>query len=111
MLVDFNKGEPVKERIFEVSFVYDGETAVEDADAKNDEVTNNITEGSKDISLIYWSDQIDKNDIKPIIISGVYEDNSTNLYYLLVPLAVSGDIALAAAYLTLCIVTYGATCR
>jgi hypothetical protein len=111
LLIDFNKAQPVKERIFEVSFVYDGETAVKDADADNDEVTNNSTEGSKDISLIYWSDQIDKNGIKPIIISGVYEDNSTNLYYLMVPLAVSGDIALTAAYLTLCIMTYGAACR
>jgi hypothetical protein len=111
LLIDFNKAQPVKERIFEVSFVYDGETAVKDADADNDEVTNNSTEGSKDISLIYWSDQIDKNGIKPIIISGVYEDNSTNLYYLMVPLAVSGDLALTAAYLTLCIMTYGAACR
>ena len=106
----FDKTQPVKERIFEVSFVYD-ETALQDADADNDEVTDNSTEGSKNISLTYWSDQIDKNGIKPIIISGVYEDNSTNLYYLMVPLAVSGDIALTAAYLTLCIMTYGAACR
>ena len=106
-----NKNQPIKERIFEASFVFDGVTAVKDADADNDEVTDNSTEGSKDISLIYWSDQIDKNGIKPIIISGVYEDNSTNLYYLMVPLAVSGDIALTAAYLTLCIMTYGAACE
>ena len=111
LLNDFNQTQPVKERIFEASFVFDGVTAVKDADADNDEVTDNSTEGSKDISLIYWSDQIDKNGIKPIIISGVYEDNSTSLYYLMVPLAVAGDIALTAAYLTLCIMTYGAACE
>jgi hypothetical protein len=115
LLINFNKNQPAKERLFEVSFVFDQEHTAKDADADNAEALHNSTEGSKDISLIYWSAQIDQQDIQPIIISGVYEDNSTNLYYLFVPLAVVGDVALEisilAARLSICIMSSGHICE
>jgi hypothetical protein len=115
LLIDFNENQPVKERIFEVSFVFDGEDTEKDADANKDELPENGTEGSKEISLIYFPAQIDQQGIRPIIISGVYEDNSTKGYYLLVPLAVAGDVALGisvlAARLSLCIMSSGRICE
>lgn len=115
MIINFNKNQPIKERIFEVSFVFDEEDTEKDADADNDEVLDNSTEGSKDISLIYWPAQIDQQGIQPIIISGVYEDNSTSLYYLMVPLAFAGDVAyevsLFTLRLTLCLMSSGNVCE
>lgn len=104
-----NKNQSIKERIFEARFVFDEEDTEKDAD--NDEALANRKEGTKKISLIYWSDQIDK----PIIVSGVYEDNRTRLYYLMVPLAVAGDLALEitimAARVSLCIASSGRICE
>jgi hypothetical protein len=113
LMIDFNKTQPVKERIFEVSFVFDGEDTEKDAD--KDEVPDNGTEGSKAISLIYWPAQIDKRSIQPMIISGVYEDNRTDLYYLMVPLAVVGDLAIEISILalrvTVCVMSSGRVCE
>lgn len=115
LIINFNKNQPIKERIFEVSFVFDEEDTEKDADADNDEVLDNSTEGSKDISLIYWPAQIDQQGIQPIIISGAYEDNSTSLYYLMVPLAFAGDVAyevsLFTLRLTLCLMSSGNVCE
>ena len=109
LLIEFNKTRPVKERIFEVGFEIDQEDSGKDADI--DEVWDNTTEGIKKTALIYWPAQIDNKGNQPIIISGVYEDNKTYLYYLMVPIALAGDVALTAAYLALCIMTYGAACQ
>jgi hypothetical protein len=115
LLIDFNKNQPVEERIFEVSFVFDGKNTEKDADVNHDEVPDNGNEGSKEISLIYSPAQIDRQGIQPIIVSGVYEDNSTDIYYLFVPLAVAGDVVLElsviAARLSLCIMSSGRICE
>lgn len=115
LIINFNKNQPIKERIFEVSFVFDEEDTEKDADADNDEERDNSTEGSKDISLIYWPAQIDQQGIQSIIISGVYEDNSTSLYYLMVPLSFAGDVAyevsLFTLRLTLCLMSSGNVCE
>ena len=58
-----------------------------------------IETGSKENSLMYWSTQIDSRSYRPIIITGVYEDNSTNLYYLLVPPAFVGDVVVVTAFI------------
>ena len=52
---------------------------------------------SKDISIIYWFARIDQQAILPINIAGVYEDKSTNLYYLTVPAAFIGDVIIVVA--------------
>ena len=104
-----NKNQPIKERIFEADFEFDEEDTEKNAD--KDKVLANRMEGTTKISLIYWSDQINK----PIIITGVYEDNRTRLYYLMVPLAVAGDLALEitimAARVSLCIASSGRICE
>jgi len=109
LILHSNKNESIKERIFEADFVIDEEDTEKDAD--KDGVLANRTEGTKKISLIYWPDQINK----PIIISGVYEDNRTRLYYLMVPLAVAGDLALEitiiAVRVSLCIASSGRICE
>lgn len=115
LLIDFNKNQPVKERIFEVSFLFDKEYTKKDANAHKGEDPNNGIKGSKEISLIYSPAQIDQQVIRPIIISGVYEDNSTDSYYLLVPLAVAGEVAyeisVLAVRLSLCIMSSGSICE
>ena len=109
LILHSNKNQSIKETIFEADFEFDEEDTEKDAD--NDKVIANRTEGTKKISLIYWPDQIDK----PIIISSVYEDNRTRLYYLMVPLAVAGDLALEitimAARVSLCIASCGRICE
>lgn len=47
---------------------------------------------SKDISEIYWFARIDQQRTSLNSIAGVYEDKSTNLYYLTVAPAVVGDV-------------------
>ncbi len=62
---------------------------------KNPKTTYRILEVSypaTDISTIYWFVQIDQQQAVPYSISGVYEDKSTNLYYLTVPAAAVGDV-------------------
>jgi len=78
LLDDHNQNQPFKERIYEVSFISD-------------------EKGFIDIAFIYWPPQIARQHIQPILISGVYEDNSTRLYYLLVPLAVAGEVVAVTA--------------
>ena len=49
---------------------------------------------STGISTIYWFVQIDQQPTMLNSISGVYEDKSTNLYYLAVPPAMIGDVVI-----------------
>jgi hypothetical protein len=67
LLNSYNENQKIPDKIFEVSDV------------------------SRDISLIYWLVQIDQQRTLPNSIAGVYEDKSTNLYYLTVPPAIVGD--------------------
>ena len=92
LLINSNKIQPIKERIYEVSFVSGGEDTKIETDTDNDEPMDNSTKGSKDIALVYWPPQIGQQGMQPIIITGVYDDNSTNLYYLMVPVAFVGDV-------------------
>ena len=51
-----------------------------------------VSHGSSNALEIYWFTQIDQQRTSPISIAGVYEDTSTNLYYLTVPPAFIGDV-------------------
>jgi hypothetical protein len=68
LLNSYNGNQKIPDKIFEVSY------------------------SSTDISIIYWFVQIDQQQTVPNSISGVYEDKSTNLYYLTVPPAMVGDV-------------------
>ena len=61
----------------------------------NQKISNKIFEVSyvsRDISEIYWFAQIDQQRTSPNSIAGIYEDKSTNLYYMTVPAAIVGDV-------------------
>ena len=61
----------------------------------NQKISNKIFEVSyvsRDISEIYWFARIDQQRTSPNSIAGVYEDKSTNLYYMTVPAAIVGDV-------------------
>jgi len=49
-----------------------------------------------DVLLIYWPSEMDQDSVQPLGIAGGYEseDESTSLYYLLVPPAVMLDLIL-----------------
>jgi hypothetical protein len=64
----YDENQKITDKIFEVSYV------------------------SKDISEIYWFARIDQQRTSLNSIAGVYEDKSTNLYYLTVAPAVVGDV-------------------
>ncbi len=66
-----------------------------DSHNANQKITGKIFEVShvsSNTSEIYWFAPIDRQRIAPISIAGVYEDTSTNLYYLTVPAAMVGDL-------------------
>ncbi|MBW2442373.1 MAG: hypothetical protein JRH12_17990 [Deltaproteobacteria bacterium] len=66
-----------------------------DSHNENQKITGKIYEVShvsSHTSEIYWFAQIDRQRIAPSSIAGVYEDTSTNLYYLTVPAAMVGDL-------------------
>ena len=90
LLNNFNKNQTIKERIFEARF--DEKDTAPETDLENDAVLKNCINDSNGVSLIYWPARADQHGIRPIVISGVYEDNSTSLYYLIVPLAFAGDL-------------------
>lgn len=66
-----------------------------DSHNANPKITGKIFEVShvsSNTSEIYWFAPTDRQRIAPISIAGVYEDTSTNLYYLTVPAAMVGDL-------------------
>ena len=66
-----------------------------DSHSESPKITETIFEVSQvssNASEIYWFAQIDRQRTSPISIAGVYEDTSTNLYYLTVPPAMVGDV-------------------
>ena len=77
---------------YAVSIVFDEADTNGETDGADDEIMENRAKRSKDISLIFWPARTDQQLIRPIVITGVYEDNSTGLYYLMVPFAFAGDV-------------------
>jgi len=92
LLNNLNKNQPITEKIYAVSIVFDEADTNGETDGADDEIMENRAKRSKDISLIFWPARTDQQRIRPIIITGVYEDNSTGLYYLMVPFAFAGDV-------------------
>jgi hypothetical protein len=89
------------EKIYEISFVSDVPNTEESPDNDNgDRTVDNIEKESKDIVLIYWPVQNGQHFVPPLRIVGTYEDNSSDLYYLTLPLAFTGDVAIATIALT-----------
>ena len=68
LLDSFNENPKIQNKIFELSYA------------------------STEISIIYLFVQTDQQRTLPNGIAGVYEDKSTNLYYLTVPPAIVGDV-------------------
>jgi len=97
LLEMLNKNQPMTEKIYEVRFVFDEEDTKTEKETSNDEVIDSKTKGSKDISFIYWPAHIGQQDIREMCIAGAYEDNSTVIYYLMVPLAFAGDVVVVTA--------------
>ncbi|MBT8370602.1 MAG: hypothetical protein KJO34_06545, partial [Deltaproteobacteria bacterium] len=79
-------GSP-REELFEVKFLKGEED-------RSIEMNENGAAKHSDILLIYWPSGMDQEIVQPIGIGGGYEseDESTKLYYLLVPPAVMIDI-------------------
>jgi hypothetical protein len=79
-------GSP-KEKLYEVKFL----KMEEDSNVEMDE--NGVTNYS-DVLLIYWPSEMDQDSVQPLGIAGGYksEDESTKLYYLLIPPAVMLDL-------------------
>ena len=97
LLANLNKTQPFKERIYEVRFISDETDTEKEEETAKDEAPHDGAEGGNDILFIYWPSQTGLQNIQPILITGVYEDNSTRLYYLLVPLAFTGEVVAVTA--------------
>ena len=82
------QGSP-KEKLYEVKFL----TMEEDSSV---EINENEDTNYPDVLLIYWPSEMDQDSVQPLGIAGGYEseDESTKLYYLLVPPAVMIDLIL-----------------
>lgn len=88
-LNEHNEQGPEREKLYEVTFVKMKEDRI--ADMNDNDPTRH-----SDVFLIYWPSETDQNLVKPIGLSGGYEseDESTNLYYLLVFPAMVVDLIL-----------------
>jgi hypothetical protein len=78
-----------KEKLYEVKFL----TMEEDSSV---EMNENEDTNYSDVLLIYWPSGMDQDSVQPLGIAGGYEseDESTKLYYLLIPPAVTLDLIL-----------------
>jgi hypothetical protein len=83
-----HQGSP-KEKLYEVKFL----TMEEDSSV---EMNENEDINYSDVLLIYWPSELDQDSFQPLGIAGGYEseDESTKLYYLLIPPAVALDLIL-----------------
>ena len=88
-LNEHNKQGSEREKLYEVQFVKMKEDRI--AGMNDNEPT-----GHPDVLLIYWPSETDQNYVQPLGLAGGYEseDDSTNLYYLLVPPAIMMDLIL-----------------
>ncbi len=86
LLSELRAQEPSDTKLFEVKFL-------KDEDVSNAEMNGNDVNHYSDVLLIYWPSDMDQELVDPIGITGGYEseDESTNLYYLLVPPALVID--------------------
>ena len=97
LLSDLKEEGSPEEKLYEVTFLKKEEDS-------SVEMNENKTAKYSDVLLIYWPSERDQELVQPIGIAGGYEseDESTNLYYLLVPPAAMldaiGIMMLAAAY-------------
>lgn len=94
-LGDLNRDRPGEEKVYVVNLLSDaaGKQLREDPGRAVDE--NSTVE--KSVLLVYWPPLGSNSVPQPIAIAGAYEDESTNLYYLLVPPAAAFDALLIAA--------------
>jgi hypothetical protein len=111
LLDSHNNKQQVTEKIYEVHFVSDDRDIAENKDNDDggtklsfsrEEIENKENE-TEDILLIYRQVQSGQQRVPPISIAGTYKDKSTNLYYLTIPLAFTGDVALATTMLAVCV--------
>ena len=82
------QGSP-REKLYEVKFL-----AMEEDSSV--EMNENEDTNYSDVLLIYWPSEMDQDSVQPLGIAGGFEseDESTKLYYLLVPPAVMIDLIL-----------------
>jgi hypothetical protein len=103
LLGDLNRDPPGGEKVYVINLLSDEATkALQEDSGKTVEERATI---DKTTLLVYWPLMSSSSLPQPIAIAGAYEDESSNLYYLLVPPAIAVDsflIALAvAAYASL----------
>ena len=87
-----------EEKVYMVNFLPDATSKVVGEDP--DKVIEDNSYAEKNILLVYWPPLTSDPVPKTIAIAGAYEDESTRLYYFLVPPAVVADSLLIA----LCVV-------
>jgi hypothetical protein len=98
LLGDLNRDPSAAEKIYVINLLPEASGKTLQEDPSKGVPENPIVE--KSILLVYWPPLTAGRLPKPITIAGAYEDESTNLYYLLVPPAIAFDsflIALAIA--------------
>lgn len=98
LLHQADKNQPFTEKIYEVSILFGRENTGKKPGP--DEAIDDRETEFKDILLIYRPGRMGQQGLKPIGILGTYEDNSTGLYYLLVPLAFAGDVVVVVVAIT-----------
>jgi hypothetical protein len=103
LLVGLNRDPSREQKVYVVNLLSDADekTRQEETDRAT-EVSSTIEMG---ILLVNWLPPTSDGIPRPIAITGAYEDESTNLYYLLVPPA----IALDALLIALAVVAQGAS--
>jgi hypothetical protein len=98
LLHQIDKNQPFTEKIYEVRILFDKEN-IGKKPGPDEAIDDRETE-FKDILLVYRPGRMGRQGLKPIGVLGTYEDNSTDLYYLLVPLAFTGDLVVVAVAIT-----------
>jgi hypothetical protein len=98
LLEDLNSDPPGEEKVYVVNYLSDG--AAERPEEERGEITRETATIEKSILLVRLPSESSNSCPQTIAIAGAYEDESTNLYYLLVAPAIAVDsflIALAVA--------------
>ena len=98
LLTQVDENRPVAEKIYAVSFLSD--TEGREKEPAPDEAVDAKEIRSGDTVLIYRPARTGRHGLPPISILGAYEDNSTNMYYLLVPVALAADVTAAIVVIT-----------
>ena len=98
LLTQVDENRPVAEKIYAVSFMSDTEGRKKKP--VSDEAVHAKEIQSGDTVLIYRPARKGRYGLPPISILGAYEDNSTSMYYLLVPVALAADVTAAIVVIT-----------